>query len=271
MSKGFVDHVIYMALLIDREIKRELDGVEWPLFKDRYFEWLADEPKSKVGMSSQVNYKRWLFKADEWVLDTTHDLYTLLKNAWKQSDFERVTSLCDDYEMQLLADKALAEKEDIGESSTEIGNWISAFRKYRAFLKECMEQAEVDKRVQDALIKSARATAAEHLPLKYDFYFWGIAKGKSEKTMKSYVSDIKRVNKDLFCKTGHDMLSEFLPGFIKTGNKEKTVEMFTKMDDKLTERIDYDPDDIMSPEALGNCRSALRKYAEFIISRMEDK
>lgn len=40
MSKGFADHIINMARLVDREFQREHDGVEAPLFKESFYEWL---------------------------------------------------------------------------------------------------------------------------------------------------------------------------------------------------------------------------------------
>ncbi len=70
MTKGYADYVIAMALEIDREIKRELEGVEMPLFRQKYEEWLKAQGLAE---SSRVNYMRWLHKADSWIFDSDHD------------------------------------------------------------------------------------------------------------------------------------------------------------------------------------------------------
>ena len=82
---------------------------------------------------------------------------------------------------------------------------------------------------------------------------------------ESYVSNVKSVNKKLFCKTGYDMLA-MLPGFVETGNAEKIDEMFEAMDGKLTERISEKNEAEMPLGSLNNARTALRRYAEFVKS-----
>lgn len=67
MSKGYVDYVIANALHIDCEFKRDCDGIEWPIFKDDYLEWLADEQKSGVVKSSQPGYLSAITKLVEYI------------------------------------------------------------------------------------------------------------------------------------------------------------------------------------------------------------
>ncbi len=69
MSKGYADYVIATSLEIDREIMRERDGVEVPLFGNEFEEWLKESEELSEG--SVVNYMRWLHKADSWILATT--------------------------------------------------------------------------------------------------------------------------------------------------------------------------------------------------------
>ena len=262
MNKGFADYIVVSALELDRELQREFDGVEAPLFTEKYREWLKASRKLVDG--SIVNYMRWLNKADAWILEYDNDFWTLLAKAWKVSDFETVKKLCAKYEETLLKEKAKAEKDaEYGESVKEIGNWISVFRSYRDFIGEQIENVEIEKQMQAALIESSRKTA-DHLLLDKQFVRWGIAQGIAEDTMESYVSYIKRANRDLFCKTGHDIFHEYLPVYIKTKNQAKTDEMFGAIESKLTERIDNIDETEMPIASLKNARSAIRRYNEFI-------
>ena len=40
MSKGYADYLCVLAREIDREFRRDADGVEAPLFRAEYEEWL---------------------------------------------------------------------------------------------------------------------------------------------------------------------------------------------------------------------------------------
>lgn len=264
MSKGYADYLCVLAREIDREFQRESDGVEAPMFCTEFEEWL----KSEISDGSRVNYMRWLRKADAQICDLDHDFWTLLKKAWNASDFEKAETLCDEYEKQLLDEKAKAEemgKEEYGESGKEIGDWVSAFRKYRKFHEEQITKAPADKKAFAAMIEASRQTA-NRLYLAEPFVLWAISKGLADDTMESYVSEIKSVNRKLFCKTGYDILHRYLPGYVKTKNEVKINEMFRAMDAKLIERIDNLDETEMSVSCLTNARAALRKYAEFIHS-----
>ena len=262
MSKGFADYLIAKAREFDRELWRDIDGVEVPLFSERYDEWLKTE--GKISEASHVNYKRWLRKADEWICHSDRDFWTLLTKAWQTSDFDIVRKLCFEYEAELSEEKANAEKDsEYGESPKEMGNWISAFRNYVKFLDNELEKVSVDKKALAAMIKASRETAHK-LFLSNQFINWGVKNGKGESTMESYVSNTKRINKELFCKTGYDLLSDFLPGYVKTKNMTKIDEMFDAMLKKLDERIDTYNETEMSIDALKNCRCALSDYYTFI-------
>lgn len=264
MSKGYADYLCVLAREIDREFQRESDGVEAPLFCTEFEEWL----KTKISESSQVNYMRWLRKADTHICTLDRDFWTLLKKAWDASDFEKARTLCNEYEKQLLDEKAKAEEmgeKEFGESGKEIGNWVSAFHKFMEFHEEQIKKAPADKKALDAMIEASRQTA-NHLFLSFRFTLWGIANGLSEKTMETYVSDIKSVNKKICCTKGHDRLHENLPDYVKACNEDKINEMFAEMNEEITERINAYDEEEMSRKVLINARSALRKYAEFIKS-----
>ena len=267
MSKGYADYLCALAREVDREFQRDADGVEAPLFKKAFEEWLQTQNLSE---DSQENYKRWLRKADEWICTTESDFWTLLKRAWDVGDFRTARTLCDNYEKELKTGKSQAEelgKEEWGESAKEIGNWISAFHKYEEFFEAQIEKASNSKQTRNAMIESARASAGD-LFMEASFISWGSTKGKAEGTMKSYASYIKHVNRDLFCKTGYDILQKYLPVYVKTGNEAKINEMFASMDRILSKRIDNIDETDMPLSALTNGRAAIRSYADFIRTPM---
>lgn len=264
MSKGYADYLCVLARELDRDFQREADGVEFPLFSNEFEEWL----KAEVSERSQNNYLCWLQKADAWICESDRDFWTLLKKAWDASDFETARTLCTEYENLLVEEKAKAEKEGkekFGASGKEIGNWVSAFRKYIKFHEEQINRAAADKKALAAMIEASRQTA-NHLFLSFRFIIWGTAKGLSDKTMNTYISDIKRVNKRLFCTKGHDRFHEDLPAYVKARNEEKINEMFAEMVGEISERINAYDEEEMCRKVLMNAHSAICKYAEFIKS-----
>lgn len=267
MSKGYADYLVWSARQLDRELERDADGIEVPLFREEYTNWLNARPD--LSNNSKTNYQRWLVKADEWILDVDQDFWRLLKNDWQSSDFSGAKNRCEAYERLLISEKAEAEKaeangdKDFGVSAKEIGNWISAFRKYRRFLDEALENSESEQRAHAAKIAASRETA-KNLFLDSMFISWGEAKGRSVDTIESYVSNIKRVNRDLFCKTGYDIFHVFIPRAVRDKDLAEIEVMFSKMDEKLTSRIDNYDETEMDRSALQNSRSALRLYADFI-------
>lgn len=266
MSKGYADYLVAMAREIDRDFQRDADGVDVPLFSNEYQEWLKLD--KKVSESSQYNYNKWLEKADAWICESDRDFWTLLKKAWDSNDFETARNLCKKYENQLLEEKAQAEKEgkeEFGESANMIGNWVSAFRKYCKFFEERMQKAETDIRMKSEMIEKSRQTSKK-LFLSAPFTLWGMANGLAESTMDSYVSSIRRVNREVFCKSGHDTLSENLPKYVKAKNELLVNELFGMLDFEIAARLDKLDETEMPVDSLKNCRAALKKYAEFIKS-----
>lgn len=266
MSKGFADFLVVSARLLDREIERELRGVEMPLFKEEYYEWLKTQEKLSEG--SIVNYKRWLENADELIDVDGKDFYTLFKKSFDECDYATCDELIRWYDGLLTEEIEQAEKEIICETPKTLSNWRSAFRKYADFLKLCMTNAFEDAKKQNKRIQESRESASL-LFLENRFFGWLISQNNPQKvapdTAESYISNIKSVNKKLFCKTGYDILA-MIPGFIKNWNTAKINEMFDAIDDKLTERINEMNETEMSLGLLNNARTALRRYAEFIKS-----
>jgi len=271
MSKGLIDAMIVSGDLLDREIERKLDGVEMPLFKDEYYEWLKAQKELSEG--SIVNYKRWIENADELIYFDGKDFYMLFKKAFDECDYATCDELIKWYDGLLTdeieqAKKEEVKNEDICLTSKTLGNWRSAFRKHADFLRMCIANDLEESKRKNERIQRSRESASS-LFLENRFFIWMISPNNPKKvvpdTAESYVSNIKSVNKKLFCKTGYNLLA-WLPGFLKTKNTAKIKEMFDAMDRKLTERIGEGNEAEMPLRQLENSRSALRRYAEFIKS-----
>ncbi|WP_302149694.1 hypothetical protein [Bacteroides caecimuris] len=266
MSKGFADFLIVSARLLDREIERELEGVEMPLFKEEFYEWLKTQENLSEG--SIVNYKRWLENADELIYVNGKDFYTLFKKSFYECDYATCDELIRWYDGLLTEEIEQAKKKIFDETPEAISNWRSAFRKHADFLSLCMANAIDEAKKMNERIQKSRESAST-LFLENRFFGWLISPDNLNKvvpdTAESYVSLIKSVNKKLFCKTGYDILA-MLPVFIKARNTAKINEMFDALDGKLTERIKEMNETEMSLRQLENSRSALRRYSEFIKS-----
>lgn len=249
-----------MEKLLDREVERYEEGVEVPFMKDEYYEWL--EARKELSEGSKVNYKIWLNNADDMICVDGNDFYALLKNAFEGCEYDRCEECLGWYDGLLTRE---IERED-DKRSKAIRDWRSAFRKYADFMRECMAEAKRNER-----IRKSRESASS-LFLENRFFGWMISPDNARRiavdSAESYVSYIKSANKKLFCKTGYDILA-MIPGFIKTKNVVKINEMFDAMDGKLTERINEMNETEMPLGSLNNSRTALRRYAEFIKSIVE--
>lgn len=110
MSKGLIDAMIVSGDLLDREINRKLKGVEMPLFKEEYYEWLKTQKELSEG--SIVNYKQWLENADELIYADGKDFYTLFKKAFDECDYVTCDELIKWYD-GLLTDEVEEAKKEI--------------------------------------------------------------------------------------------------------------------------------------------------------------
>ena len=252
--------------LLDREIRRKLEGVEMPLFMEEYYEWLRTHEKLSEG--SIVNYRVWLENADELIDGDGRDFYMLFKKSLEECDYATCDELIKWYDGLLTNEIEEAKKEVVCFSPKTLINWRSAFRKHADFLRMCIANDSEEAKKKNERIQRSRESASS-LFLENRFFVWLISPDNPKKivakTAESYVSNIKSVNKKLFCKTGYDFLA-WLPGYIKTKNTTKIKEMFDAMDRKLTERIGEGNETEMTSRQLENSRSALRRYAEFIKS-----
>lgn len=79
MTKGYADYIETLTEEIDRDLQREIDGVDVPLFSKGFEEWLKKQ--KEISERSRSNYMYWISKADAWLLDPDRDFWTLLKKS----------------------------------------------------------------------------------------------------------------------------------------------------------------------------------------------
>ena len=106
MSIGFADYLVVQAMILDRDLMRDLLGIEVPLFRNEFENWLMENYKE----GTRTNYMRHLRQADEWSIYFENDFWMNLHRAWKASDFSKVKNLCKEHESSFEKDRKAAEK-----------------------------------------------------------------------------------------------------------------------------------------------------------------
>lgn len=142
----------------------------------------------------------------------------------------------------------------------DVNDLVSALQSYKW---------NIDRRVNDMIeyyIGRARSSSKD-LFLESLFPEWCHGKDDmADKTAKLYISDIKRVNRDVLCNIGDDIFNSYLPDYVKTRNMSKIDEMFNAIDKKLTGLIDGTDETDMQRLEIINGRAAIKKYHQFIKS-----
>lgn len=259
------ENAIEMDKNINREINRVINDVEVPLLEEEFATWMTTEQNHPE--STKINYVRWIRLADQVFIDPDNDIWAKLKEAWDKVDSRKAKTLSDEYDKQMQSLKAAAQERNNQDMAKEIGNWVSSFRKYSKFFNEQIEKAEAQRK---ASIERARLTS-RHLFFDFKFILWCIQDGLDERTAESYVSYLKRANREIFCKSGQDKFHVSLPRLVKDKDKVQIEKLFTELNTLLTERINNGDESEMPIDSLRNCRSALNKYAEFIKSIIDAK
>lgn len=140
MSKGYADYLCALGREIDRDICREMDGVEVPYLAEAFSLWLTNSEVSNLKESSVKQYLQWLKKADELIcFGEDWDFYVLLKKAMESDDFDRAKELCEKYDKLLTKEMNEIDCMKCGISSDDVRNCRSAFRKYNDFICETIQ------------------------------------------------------------------------------------------------------------------------------------
>lgn len=140
MDSSFVEGVCFDNNRMVRELNREKEGVEFPLFRGLYLKWL--EKLSNLTPASQKSYLSYLKALDEQVfmqydeMREYFDPFIYLKNGFLTRDWEYVLEVVSNVD-QLLTSLIVENDEDAPESfyDSDLRNWRSAWRKYGEFIE----------------------------------------------------------------------------------------------------------------------------------------
>lgn len=172
MSKGLIDAMIVSGDLLDREIRRKQEGVDVPLFKEEYFEWLRTH--ENFSEDSITIYKRWLENADEYIDGDGRDFYMLFKKSLDECDHVTCEALIKWYDGLLTDEIEQAKKEVVCFTPKALTNWRTAFRKHADFLRVCIVNDSEEAKSKNERIQRSRQSASS-LFLEKRFVDWLIS------------------------------------------------------------------------------------------------
>ena len=134
MSKGFADMLVASARELDREIERDIKGIEVPYLEQGYRNWAVKYPHLESATIDK--YVRHVKRADKEFFTSDEDFFELLQEKIKSGKFDEVNNLFDKYIAIITKWYDLSLKEELDLKSTTIRDWRSAFKSYRDFFIE---------------------------------------------------------------------------------------------------------------------------------------
>lgn len=266
--KGLASYICSNIKEVEREIERSMHATEIPYLKDDYRNWMSEKDDKKP---SVVNaYVSYLKSADINLFTYEDDFFELLKSAFIQRKFDEISIMFDKYIGIINEWFEDSKKEDVGIRTKLLSDWRSGYKNYRKFfeyriaqLKEQEKNASnVEERTEKAVLKSEK-----DLFMSVRFAEW--LKHNGVNSASSYISYIKNINRDFFCKLqpkGTDLLS-MIPKYLKE-QPDQLIEYLLYLEGILNEEIKKNATDV--PKYLTNGRSALRQYHKFILEIAED-
>lgn len=273
MSKGFADMLVASARELDREIEREIKGIEVPYLEQGYRNWAAKFPHLEPATIDK--YVKYVKKVDTEFFVSDEDLFELLPEMILSGKFDEVNKLFDRYISVIDEWHAWSKKEDIGIKSSTIRDWRSAFKSYRNFFIEYLIPV-----IREKLGRSDENTKplTEMKPKKNPifgedrFVKWMLDEGMTYGSSNSYMSLLRRYNRDVLLKNdgGVDYLAR-IPLYLQSKDSGAVIEMFNQLISDLDSYLydDCNPT-TLRPNQISNFRAVLRKYAKFINEEMID-
>lgn len=265
MAKGLSNHVCSIIKEVEREIEREMNATEVPYLEGGYRKWMDKEDGKKP---SVINcYVSYLKSADRRLFDDEEDFFELLKRALNKGRFDEIAVLFDKYIGIITEWIEDSKKEDVGITTKKLSDWRSGYNNYRKFFEYIVSfMKEDDGNVgseTEELTKIPEST--DKLFLSDQFIDWMVEEGIGERSASSYVSYIKRTNKDFFCKVTKnniDPLASLASLLKRTPNG--AMNMLIDLEGHLVEEISNKKYSTMPLESLTKGRAAFRQYIKFM-------
>lgn len=258
--KGLVEHLIMSNAQLERELERDLKKIEVPYMSDAYSDWLVNvDGKTANAAASYVSYLRSM---DNELFVAEDDFFESLRDCLKGNDLRALEALFDRYAGILDEWLEYSRKEDIGISSRTISDWRSAFRSYRKFMTElCRHNAAG----ADGRIAYNASSQYTDVLTAGPFFKWLVRKGFTEGSANSYISRLKRVDREVFCRYGlKASLFRMIIDLLHKSENGKVLDLLYYSDNVLSGLIDNRDSSFMDIAEMSNCRSALRSYIQFI-------
>lgn len=273
MSKGFADMLVASARELDREIERDIKGIEVPYLEQGYRNWAVKYPHLESATIDK--YVRHVKRADKEFFTSDEDFFELLQEKIKSGKFDEVNNLFDKYIAIITKWYDLSLKEELDLKSTTIRDWRSAFKSYRDFFIEYLIPVMKEKLGRsDENTKPIPEVEPKKKPILGEdrFVEWMQEEGMSYGSAHSYMSLLRGCNRDIFLKNkrGVDFLAQ-IPLYLHSKNPGAAIDMLNKLISILDGYLHGDSK--TTPQRLhkiSNYRAALSKYAKFINEEMID-
>lgn len=267
MAKGLSSYVCSNIKEIEREIEREANATEVPYLEEGYRKWMDKKDGKKP---SVVNaYVSYLKSADNNLFTYEEDFFELLKRALTQSRFDEIPKLFDKYIGIINEWLEDSKKEDVGIKTKKLSDWRSGYYNYRKFFEFLI--ANLKGQAESTPIKVEIPESTNKLFMSNQFFDWLVAHEIGKNSASSYVSFIKHINKDFFCKitkNNVDLLA-LIPRYLAE-RPDKLMDMLLELEGRLVEEINERKHSTMPLNSLFNGRSGFRQYMKFMSEVVEN-
>lgn len=260
------------ARALDREIDREIKGVEVPYLEEDYRNWAAK--CQHLDPATIDKYVKYVKRADKEFFTSEEDFFELLRERIKAGAFEEVDKVFDKYISIVTGWHDLSQEEELDFSSSTIRNWRSALNSYRNFFVEYLIPANKEKLGNGDNTKPDVEVEPKKMSILGEdrFVEWMQEEGMSYGSAHSYMSLLRGCNRDILLKNkrGIDFLGQ-IPIYLKSKNYWAAIDMLNKLISVFDGYLHGD--NKTTPQRLhkiSSYRAALSKYAKFINEEMID-
>lgn len=271
MSKGLSTYVCSIIKEIEREFEREVNVTEVPYLEEGYRKWMDKKDGKKPSVINA--YVSYLKSADKNLFSYEEDFFELLKRALTKGDFDEIPKLFDKYIGIINEWIDDSKKEDVGISTKLLSDWRSGYYNYRKFFEHLIiskKNQAGNTESDNELIKPELPESTNRLFMSNQFADWLMDHEMGKYSASSYISYIKHINKDFFCKITKDNIDPLasIPTYLKE-MPDKLMDMLFELEGRLVEEINNKKYSTMPLKSLFNGRTGFRQYIKFMSEIVE--
>lgn len=265
MSKGLSSYSVIKE--IEHEFECEMNAIEVPYLKEGYRKWMIKKDGKKVSVTNSYIY--YLKSANKNLFSREDDFFELLKRALMKGCFGEIPELFDKYIGIINKWIENSRMEDVGIATKELSNWRSGYNNYRKFFEYIISfinktGVNTESDIEE-LIKVEIPGSTNKLFLSDQFAGWMVEHGMDKRSASSYISYIKRTNKDFFCKITKNNIDPlaFDMSYLKE-MPDKLMNILFVLEERLVEEINTKKYSTMPFESLFKGRAGFRQYIKFM-------